>query len=210
MIAIIDYGMGNLKSVQKAFEAVGADVLVTNNEQHINNAKKIVLPGVGAFGDAVLNLKKLRILECIKNNIKSGKFFLGLCLGMQLLFEKSKESPKEKGLGIFDGEVIGFNFKGNNNSSLKIPHIGWNQIKKTYQCDIKNDILSDVNDDSFVYFVHSFYVALEDTKIAYTTTQYGVSFTSSIAKENVFGFQFHPEKSQGVGLKIIKKFVTIK
>lgn len=209
MIAIIDYDMGNLKSVSKAFEAVGADVCITRDPKIIANADKVVLPGVGAFSHCMDNLKNYGLIDPIKQSIKSGKWFLGICLGLQLLFEESEEFGPVKGLGILKGSVARFNASRFTNderrTTLKIPHMGWNQIIK------QGDpiLFKDIPDETSVYFVHSYYVKPTDTKIIATITNYGIDFCSSIQKDNIVATQFHPEKSQKWGLKILENFVKL-
>lgn len=196
MIAIIDYGMGNLRSVQKAFEKVGAAAVITQNPADIEKADKIVLPGVGAMQPAMQKLKELHFIDPIKKSIGDGKPFLGICLGLQLLFEKGFEGGEADGLNIFPGTVERF-------SSLKVPHMGWNQIKiRDSQCPL----FAGVSNMSNFYFCHSYYVNPQDPTIVATTTDYGIEFTSAIARDNVFGVQFHPEKSQTLGLEILKNF----
>lgn len=203
MIAVIDYGMGNLRSVQKALEASGAKTRVTSDPKALRACEKIVFPGVGAFGEAMAELKRRRLVEPLKDAIAEGKPFLGLCLGLQLLFEGSGEAPGVKGLCVFKGRVKKFRFK---DRGLKVPHMGWNRI---YLKRKTSKILSGVPDGSYMYFVHSYYVAPEDKNIILTTTGYGMKFVSGVAKDNVYGFQFHPEKSQALGLSILKNFVKI-
>ncbi|MBF0521824.1 MAG: imidazole glycerol phosphate synthase subunit HisH [Candidatus Omnitrophica bacterium] len=199
MIAIIDYGMGNLRSVQKAFEKVGANALITQNALDIKKAEKIVLPGVGAIKPAIDKLKELKLITPIKEAIKEGKPFLGICLGLQLLFEKSDEGGDVEGLGILKGTVRKF-------QSLKVPQMGWNQI----QIQQKNcPLYKGINNGSNFYFCHSYYVDPTDRKNIATLTDYGIDFTSSIATGNIFGVQFHPEKSQALGLKILKNFTEM-
>jgi glutamine amidotransferase len=211
MIAIIDYGMGNLRSVHKAFEHLGFDAIVTRDKKKIASASKVVLPGVGAFKDCMKNLTELDLIEPIIKSIRSGKNFLGICLGLQLLFTESEEFGKHKGLNVIPGKVIRFPEKilgrkklkeGETVAALKIPQIGWNQIKKKKEVPF----LKEVPDESYVYFVHSYYVVPKDKKVIATTTDYGVEFTSSIYTDNIFATQFHPEKSQTVGLEILKAF----
>ncbi len=207
MIAIIDYDMGNLKSVSKALETVGAQVCITRDPQLILKADKVVLPGVGAFPQCMDNLKNYGLVDVIKESIKSGKWFLGICLGLQLLFEESEEFGPVKGLGILKGGVKKFDFGITPHSPpLKIPHMGWNQISK------KNDplLFKNIPDKTSVYFVHSFYAAPQDENIVATTTDYGFNFCSSIQKDNVLATQFHPEKSQKWGLKMLKNFMELK
>lgn len=202
MIAIIDYDMGNLKSVSKAFETVGAEVCVTRDAKKIKDAEKIVLPGVGAFPKCMENLEQYGLIDPIKESIKSGKWFLGICLGLQLLFGSSEEHGGSKGMGILKGSVPRFK----NKFAIKVPHMGWNSIKK------KNDpvLLKKIPDDSSFYFVHSYYVNPEDETIIATKTDYGIPFCSSIQKDNVLACQFHPEKSQKLGLRILENFTKLK
>jgi len=196
MIAIIDYGMGNLRSVQKALEKVGAQALVTQNPKDVHDAQKIVLPGVGAMKPAMEKLQSLGFIKPIQETIRSGKPFLGICLGLQLLFEESDEGGKVKGLGLLPGSVKRF-------TSLKVPHMGWNQINiKQSQCPL----FAGIDNLSFMYFCHSYFVSPQNTACNATTTDYGVEFTSSVCKDNVFGVQFHPEKSQELGLRILRNF----
>jgi len=207
MIAVIDYGMGNLRSVQKALEVVGAKAKVTQDPKDLKKAEKIVFPGVGAFGEAMKELKRLDLAGPIRDSIRQGKPFLGLCLGLQLLFEYSEEAPGVKGLCVLKGDSKRFKFKG---EALKVPHMGWNNIVKGSAAKGQgSSILKGVPPGSFMYFVHSYYVKPEDKRIVLTTTDYGIEFTSGICKENIYGFQFHPEKSQTIGLKILENFVRM-
>jgi imidazole glycerol-phosphate synthase subunit HisH len=198
MIAIIDYGMGNLRSVSKAFEAVGHEAIITRDVVSIQNASHVVLPGVGAFGDCMTNLRQYELIEPIKAAIQSGKPFLGICLGFQLLFTESEEFGRHEGLDILPGKVRSFS----RDQALKVPHMGWNQVAIQRPCPVFEGIA----DESNWYFVHSFFVDPHDKQITATTTTYGISFTSSIWKDNVVACQFHPEKSQAVGLQLIKNF----
>jgi glutamine amidotransferase len=221
MIVIIDYGMGNLRSVEKAFERVGFEAVVTDKSEIIDKSEKIVLPGVGSFKDAKNGLCERNLVEPIVSHIKKGKLFLGICLGLQLLFTRSTEGGECKGLDIVAGEVVRFESDrhshsggkekielsserlfGENNHKLKIPHMGWNEIQ------IKKDvsILNGLPDHSFMYFVHSYYVIPDRDDIIATETEYGTSFVSMISIENIFATQFHPEKSQRYGLMILKNF----
>ena len=200
MIAIIDYGMGNLRSVQKGFERVGREAVVTSDAKTILSASKVVLPGVGAFPDCMRNLQEYGLIEVVLKSIGSGKPFLGICLGLQLLFTESEEFGLSKGLDIIKGRVI--RFKGPEFSGLKIPHMGWNSITVKR----RPPALADVPEDSYVYFVHSFHVVPEDKSVIATTTGYGIDFVSSVWKDNIFAVQFHPEKSQALGLSILKHF----
>lgn len=196
MIAIVDYGMGNLRSVEKGFQKVGVDASVTSDPAVIDNAGAVVLPGVGAFRDCIRNLTDLSLTEAIVRSIRKGKPYLGICLGLQVLFSESEEFGRCKGLDIFRGKVVRFEIKE------KVPHMGWN----TLSIRKMPPILSEIPAESFFYFVHSFYVVPEDESIIAATTDYGVSFTSMIWKDNIFATQFHPEKSQTLGLKILAGF----
>ena len=196
MIAIIDYGMGNLRSVQKGFEKAGFDARIVTSAKDIKDAAGLVLPGVGAFAAATENLEKAGLIETIISQIKSGKPFLGICLGLQLLFEYSEEGRRIPGLGFYKGKVVRFT------GDMKIPHMGWNQLSFRQ----KTAVVEGVPDLSFVYFVHSFYVVPEDESLALSVTNYGYDFVSAIARDNVTAVQFHPEKSQKMGLRILQNF----
>ena len=198
-IAVVDYGMGNLMSVSKALAGLYDNVCVTNSKNKIDNASAVVLPGVGAFGDAIKNLNKLKLVNTVVNSINSGKPFLGICLGLQLLFTKSVEEGNWQGLNLVKGVVKKFPLS----SGLKIPHMGWNRII----IRDKRGIFENVPDRSFVYFVHSYYGVPGEKGIAASETDYGIRFVSSIARDNIFACQFHPEKSQKIGLTILKNFV---
>ncbi len=198
LIAIIDYGMGNLRSVQKGLERVGFRAEVTRDAGRIEAAAGVVLPGVGAFGACMDNLRSYGLVDTVRRVISRGTPFLGICLGMQLLFEESEEFGPVPGLGIFPGRVIRFH----DHAGLQVPHMGWNQISKRQNPRHLNGIDS----GAFVYFVHSYYVVPNDPDLTATTTDYGIEFTSAIARDNVFATQYHPEKSQAVGLKILKNF----
>ena len=196
MIAIIDYGAGNITSVKNALDLLKVRSNITDKKQDIIKADKIILPGVGSFGDTVKALKKKRIFDTIKQQIGK-KPYLGICLGLQILFEQSEESPGVKGFGLFKGNVVKFRGK------LKIPQIGWNSI------DIKKKtkLLQKTKNNSYLYFVHSYHVAPKDKNIILTETDYGRKFVSGIAKDNIYGIQFHPERSGKVGLSILENFV---
>lgn len=197
MIAIVDYGMGNLRSVEKGFLKVGVDARIVNDAASIDNAEGVVLPGVGAFMDCIKNLTDMKLTEAIIKAIGKGKPFLGICLGLQVLFSESEEFGVCRGLNIFKGKVVRFP-----KMELKVPHMGWNtlDIKK------KPPMFDGIADKSYFYFVHSFYVVPEDKDIIAGTTDYGVNFTAMVWKDNVFAMQFHPEKSQELGLKILKGY----
>lgn len=207
MIAIIDYDMGNLRSVAKAFEKVGATATVTRNPKVMVNASHIVLPGVGAFKDCMRNLEAYGLIDPIAKAVASGKPFLGICLGLQLLFDESSEFGEHKGLGLIPGKVVRFpSSKDEAGAELKVPHMGWNEVKKAKE----SPLLNGIEEGTYFYFVHSYYAAPKDATVALTKTGYGVEFTSSIAKDNVFACQFHPEKSQKAGLKVLKNFSSMR
>jgi len=200
--------MGNLRSVQKGFEAVGAEAIVTSDSQKILSAKSVVLPGVGAFKDCMTNLQKLDLIDTVNQSVKSGKPFLGICLGLQLLFNQSEEFGQVNGLGILPGKVVGFKDaepKSGSGEPLKIPHMGWNTVKVVPG----NPLFDSVTDESYFYFVHSYYIAPENPAIIATTTCYGIDFTSGVHHENIHALQFHPEKSQRLGLTILKNFSNL-
>lgn len=207
-IAIIDYGMGNLKSVQKAFTALGFDAEITTSRQVIQNAHKVVLPGVGAFRDAITELNETGLTEAIQEAVKTGKPFLGICLGMQLLFDKSYEYGEYEGLKILPGEIIKFkeeDMRLSNGEMLKVPHMGWNTLEVAKRAPL----FEGLPDESSVYFVHSYYLqTTSDVVSSYTT--YGTRIAVSAQKDNVFATQFHPEKSGDVGLQILRNFGGLK
>ncbi|MEE8329589.1 MAG: imidazole glycerol phosphate synthase subunit HisH [Thermodesulfovibrionia bacterium] len=200
MIAIIDYGMGNLRSVEKGFLKMGIETTVTSKPEVIEKADGVVLPGVGAFRDCMKEMKDLKLIDAVVATIKNNKPYLGICLGLQVLFSESEEFGRCKGLDIFRGRVIRFPEK-----ALKVPHMGWNQIK----IQKNNPLLNGIPDKTYFYFVHSFCIVPEDDSIVSSTTEYGFEFTSMIWKDNVFAVQFHPEKSQHVGLTILENFGKI-
>lgn len=199
MIGIIDYGMGNLRSVEKAFAFLGHEAFISDDFSRLRGARGLVLPGVGAFGDAMQELEMRRLVDPILQWVGEGKPFLGICLGCQLLFDGSEESPRSRGLGIIPGSVERFP------DSVKIPHIGWNDIIFKRE----NPILAGVPQGSFVYFVHSYYVKPESEETVLTTTDYGSDFVSGVQKGNLVGFQFHPEKSSRAGLKMLENFADL-
>jgi len=203
MIAILDYDMGNLRSVSKALEQVGADCKVTRDPKVVAQADKLVVPGVGAFGDCVKNLRDYGLEEPTKKFIKSGKPFLGICVGMQILMESSEESPGVAGMGILSGKVVRFP-----QNELKVPHMGWNSLKTA--AGKKSRLLHGIPEGSYVYFVHSYYVDPDQKKkVTVASAEYGLNFTALIEHENIFATQFHPEKSQAIGLRILKNFVEL-
>lgn len=201
MIAIIDYGAGNLQSVKKALDFIGAENIITDDPQVIMSADKVLLPGVGSFGDAMGSMREKNLVETVKQCADSGKPFLGICLGLQLLFEESEESPGVEGLGIFKGKIKRFS----SNMGLKIPHIGWNSLSIKQ----KDTLFKNVPENAYVYFVHSYYLVAEDENDVATVTNYGIDFHSAVGKDNVFATQFHPEKSGDVGLQILKNFASM-
>lgn len=202
MLAIIDYGVGNLFSLVSSLKSIGVDAVITSEPKVIENADRLILPGVGAFGDASEKLKISGLEGIIKNAVEKGTPLMGICLGMQLLFEKSFEYGEHQGLGLLKGNVIGM--EGTIPKDLKIPHIGWNSLKFTST----SPIFKYINEGDCVYFVHSFYaVDCEDSLIA--TAEYGRDLTAAVQKDNVYGCQFHPEKSGSVGLKILRAFSEV-
>ncbi len=199
MIAIIDYGVGNLFSLESSFKAIGADTVVTGDKDVIKSADKLILPGVGAFGDAADKLRQTGLDAVIKKEAQNGKPLLGICLGMQLLFEKSYEYGEHEGLGLIKGEIVPM--RGTLPQSLKIPHIGWNALK----LKASSPLFRLIKDGDCVYFVHSFYGQNCDEALI-ATTEYGQEITAAVASGNIYGCQFHPEKSGNVGLNILRAF----
>jgi glutamine amidotransferase len=201
MICIIDYGMGNLRSVQKALERVGHPALVSSDPAQVAAASKVVLPGVGAFEDAIAELHRRRLVEPILEAIGTGKPFLGICLGLQLLFEVSYENGRHKGLGVLGGEVVRFDPP----PGYSVPHMGWNQLRIVRQAPI----LAGLEDGTYMYFVHSYYVAPADEAVVATETDYPTPFCSMIWRDNIYATQFHPEKSQAAGLHLLRNFAEL-
>jgi glutamine amidotransferase len=201
MIAIIDYQMGNLRSVQKGFEKVGHASNITADPEVLARADKIVLPGVGAFGDAIAEIRRRELVEPIREAIDKGKPFLGICLGLQLLFDVGYEGGTHEGLGILPGKVIRFELPG----EYKVPHMGWNQLAVRRPVPL----LAGLNGDSYCYFVHSYYVVPRDRDVIAAETDYGGPFCSMIWRDNLCATQFHPEKSQRVGLQMLKNFAEL-
>ena len=206
MIGIIDYDMGNLRSVQKALEVVGAEAEIITTPAEVERCSKLILPGVGAFQDAAHTLRARQMIRPILDFIKSGRPFLGICLGLQLLFDVSYEDGQHTGLGVVTGKVIPFDFPPTPaTDKLKVPHMGWNQIY--WDADIP--LLHGITQGAFVYFVHSYFVVPVSTKTVKVTAEYGIKFTAMIQQGNVFATQFHPEKSQKIGLKILENFARL-
>ena len=203
MIAIVDYGVGNLYSLQCSFKKIGAEAVVTSDEKTLKNASKIILPGVGAFADAIAKLRAHGLDEFLKGQVQSGKYMMGICLGMQLLFDESHEYGVHQGLGLIKGRVIAM--RGLIDETLKVPHIGWNGL----QFPKPHFLFKDLKEGDCAYFVHSYFASDCDENVI-ATTEYGKTLTASVAKENVLGCQFHPEKSGEAGLKILKAFVEQK
>ena len=201
MIAIIDYNAGNLKSVEKALVSLGEECVITRDREQLLSADKVILPGVGAFGDAMEQLRKYNLDKVIREIVDKGTPFLGICLGLQLLFESSEESPEIEGLAILKGKILRIPDK----EGLKIPHIGWNSLKYPNE----GRLFQGIPEDSYVYFVHSYYLKAEDESIVRATTEYSTLIHASVEKNNIFACQFHPEKSSEVGLQILKNFTQI-
>lgn len=201
MIAIIDYDAGNIKSVTKAFQYLGEQVLLSRDPEVLLKADGVILPGVGAFGEAMQRLGESGLVEPVREIARKKIPFLGICLGMQLLFESSEESPGVEGLGILPGRIERFPSE----AGLKIPHVGWNSL--TYPS--KGRLFEGIPENSYVYFVHSYYVRAAEPEIVMAASEYGVEFHASVEKDNVFGCQFHPEKSSDTGLAILRNFITV-
>ena len=202
MIAIIDYDAGNLKSVEKALQSIGEDTIVSRDREEILRADKVILPGVGSFGDAMQKLRDYKLDEVIKEVTESGKPFLGICLGLQLLFERSEETPGVEGLGILKGEIL----RIPDHEGLKIPHMGWNSI------DIKEGsrLFEGIDRQSYMYFVHSYYLKAKNPEDVAATTWYSTDIHAAVEHDNIFACQFHPEKSSELGLRILKNFADLR
>lgn len=204
---IVDYGMGNLRSVQKAFEACGEKARVSSDPAVVRRAGRIVLPGVGAFGQAMRRLRRLKLDGALREKIQSGTPYLGICLGLQILFESSEENPSQKGLGIFPGRVRRFTAaKRGAKGGLKIPHMGWNEVASRPKCPL----FKGAGRHPHYYFVHSYYAEPRDKSLVAGVTNYPKPFCSVLRKDKVFATQFHPEKSQRAGLRVIKNFLRVK
>lgn len=201
MIAIIDYDAGNIKSVEKALDFLGQDVVITGEPEKILKADKVILPGVGAFGDAMANLRRTGLDEVIRQVAGRGTPFMGICLGLQLLFERSDEAPGVEGLGILKGEILRIPEK----EGLKIPHMGWNSL----HLENNGRLFRGIEEGAYVYFVHSYYLKAAEGSIVKASTEYSVHIHASVEKDNVFACQFHPEKSSDVGISILKNFVEL-
>ena len=201
MIAIIDYDAGNIKSVEKAFLALGENIVLTRDKETLLKADGVVLPGVGSFGDAMAKLKEYELVDTIYEIVNKNTPFIGICLGLQMLFESSEETPGVEGLGILKGKIV----RIPDGEGIKVPHIGWNNL--TYPN--KGRLFKDIPENSFVYFVHSYYLQAEDSSVVTAATEYGVEIHASVEKGNVFACQFHPEKSSSVGMKILQNFIDI-
>ena len=201
MVSIIDYDAGNIKSVEKAVKYLGEEVVITRDKDVILSSEKVILPGVGAFGDAMGKLKDYNLVQTIYDVVEKNTPFLGICLGLQLLFENSDETPGVAGLGILKGEIIKIPVK----EGMKIPHMGWNSL------NIKEGatLFQGIEENPYVYFVHSYYLKAKNENEVAATTEYGVEIHASVEKDNVFACQFHPEKSGGVGLQILKNFLKL-
>lgn len=201
MIALIDYDAGNIRSVEKALAALGEETVVTRDSERILAADKVILPGVGSFGDAMEKLCSFQLVDVIKETIRRKTPFLGICLGLQLLFERSEESPGVEGLGILKGEIL----RIPEGDGLKIPHIGWNSL--TYPNPGR--LFAGIEERPYVYFVHSYYLKAAEPSIVTAEAEYGTKIHASVEKDNVFACQFHPEKSSSVGLAILKNFISL-
>jgi glutamine amidotransferase len=201
-IVIVDYGLANLRSVQKAFEKLGFPAVITSDPQQVSEADKVVLPGVGAFRDAIAGMHQKGLAEPVVEHVRRGKPFFGICLGLQMLFTVSREDGEHRGLDLFPGEVVRFA----DAPGLKVPHMGWNQLRVRKPAPH----LADLPPDASVYFVHSYYVVPRDPALIACETDYPTPFTSAVWQDNVFATQFHPEKSQRVGLGLLHKFATLR
>ena len=202
MIAIIDYGAGNLQSVRKALDFIGCEARVTDRPEDLETAEAAVLPGVGAFGDAMASLESRGLVDPVRAFIRQGKPFLGICLGLQLLFDSSEESPGVKGLGVLPGKIL----RIPDGEGLKVPHIGWNSLSFP---NGRGRLFAGLSQEPYVYFVHSYYLKAEDPQIVAATTEYGVSIHAAVEKGNLFACQFHPEKSGAEGLQILRNFAAL-
>jgi len=201
MVVVVDYGMGNLRSVQKGFEKVGARAVISRDPERVRTAERLVLPGVGAFPECMRNLARYDLVEPILEFLRSGRPFLGICLGLQLLFDESEEFGTHEGLKVIHGKVRAFE----RNMGLKIPHMGWNRV---FFCK-QTPLFRGIEDGSFFYFVHSFYVIPDNVSEIASETEYGIRFTCAVSRDNVFAVQFHPEKSQAIGLRVLENLAGL-
>ncbi|MFV0363146.1 MAG: imidazole glycerol phosphate synthase subunit HisH [Suipraeoptans sp.] len=201
MIAIIDYDAGNIRSIQKALETLTTEVVVTRDKNIILSADKVVLPGVGAFGDVVNKIRDYDLEDTINKVVSSNKPFLSICIGLQLLFDESEEAPGTKGLSVFNGKIIKFP----NEKGYKVPHMGWNKLTKTGE----GKLLKGIEEGAYMYFVHSYYLKATDRSIVKATTDYSVVFDAYVERDNIFACQFHPEKSSDIGMKFLRNFVEL-
>ncbi|MCX7968166.1 MAG: imidazole glycerol phosphate synthase subunit HisH [Armatimonadetes bacterium] len=201
MVTVIDYGVGNLRSVTKALEFIGCQVTLTSDPDKVSQASKLVLPGVGAFGAGMANLRQLGLVEAICDAVRRGVPLLGICLGLQLLFDESEEMGSHEGLKLVRGKVVRFPERGD----ICVPHMGWNALR----INKPEPLFKGVPDGAMVYFVHSYFPVPDDTSVVAATTEHGVEFVSAISIDNIFGTQFHPEKSSKVGLQILRNFVEL-
>lgn len=202
MVVVVDYGMGNLRSVQKGFEKVGSRAVISRDPEDVANADRLVLPGVGAFPECMKNLGRFKLMEPVVEFVKSGRPFLGICLGLQLLFDESEEFGRHEGLKLIPGKVKAFDRA----MGLKIPHMGWNQVRFSKQ----SQLFQGIEDSSFFYFVHSYYVVPNEASDIAGESEYGIRFTCAVSRDNIFAVQFHPEKSQEIGLRILQNFANLK
>ncbi len=200
MITIVDYQMGNLRSVQKGIERIGGEARISSDPDEIANAEKLILPGVGAFGDAMTEINRRSLADPIRQFVDSGQPFLGICLGLQLLFERGYEHGEHQGLGILKGDVVRFELP----DTMKVPHMGWNTVTRSGAN--QNQIVTQIDDGTHFYFVHSYYVRPADEKVVALTCDYGGEFCAAVCRDNLFATQFHPEKSQADGLKLLSAF----
>lgn len=201
MVVVVDYGMGNLRSVQKGFEKVGSRAVISRDPEEVTNADRLVLPGVGAFPECMKNLGRFNLIEPVVEFVKSGRPFLGICLGLQLLFDESEEFGRHEGLKLIPGKVKAFDRA----MGLKIPHMGWNQVRFSK----RSQLFEGIEDSSFFYFVHSYYVVPDEASDIAGESDYGIQFTCAVSRDNIFAVQFHPEKSQEIGLRVLKNFAGL-
>ena len=205
MISILDYDAGNIKSVEKALQYLGSEAVITSDRDTISNSDGLILPGVGSFGDAMEKIKNRKLDSIIEEFVSTGKPFLGICLGLQLLFKESEESPGATGLGLLDGKIIKIPYDYPDGTHLKVPQIGWNSIK----INPASKLLEGIPDESYFYFVHSFYLQADNISDVAATTEYGVTVHAAVERGNIMATQFHPEKSSDVGLNVLKNYISM-